>query len=383
MKTYKILIVISHSSGELDVLFPLISAVKERYNVKIEFIFAVKKIYEQFIQNNFYLFCSKELDCKITFLRLPNKFDDDFRRLMNFPGGGKLLFVCNPLLLLLKFPMLLRKIISTDIYMHESSNQLNTTRFLYWGQKIFGKKILVYSHGHSFTIDSKATRKVPNAEKVLLLNFHEHNMKYMYERGFTNQYIIGYPKFYQEWIQLLKRYHDSKSNRGKSVLVYSRGTHPFYMDKEKYVKLLTSTYKVVREKMGNITIVIKPHPREDIGFIKRIIDQEKMENVCISWEHAGVLAQDAVLAISFWTSAILDSLSLGIPSVEYYIEADRFREIEPEGSAYKKLGIHTVDNEKDLGKFMGKVLSGDYKQPDIIYEISQHKDVEFLETINK
>ena len=37
--------------------------------------------------------------------------------------------------------------------------------------------------------------------------------------------------------------------------------------------------------------------------------------VSISNEHAGILSKSAYLAISFWTSAILDSLSVGTPSV--------------------------------------------------------------------
>ena len=42
---------ITHSLGELDVIFPLFAAVKAKYVVDIEIIFAVKKIYNQIMND--------------------------------------------------------------------------------------------------------------------------------------------------------------------------------------------------------------------------------------------------------------------------------------------------------------------------------------------
>ena len=61
----RILIFITHSLGEIDVLFPLFSKVRAKYDVDVELIFAVKKIYQQFESNDFYQFCAKELNIKI------------------------------------------------------------------------------------------------------------------------------------------------------------------------------------------------------------------------------------------------------------------------------------------------------------------------------
>ena len=49
---------ITHSLGELDVIFPLFAAVKAKYVVDIEIIFAVKKLYNQFNYINFYNYCA-------------------------------------------------------------------------------------------------------------------------------------------------------------------------------------------------------------------------------------------------------------------------------------------------------------------------------------
>ena len=85
-----------------------------------------------------------------------------------------------------------------------------------------------------------------------------------------------------------------------------------------------------------------------------------------------------MFAISFWGSVILDPLSLSIPAIEYYIEADRFREAEPEGSAYKKLGIHSTDNELGLEQFIDSVIEKKYIPPDIVKELSSIKNLSFL-----
>ena len=66
---------ITHSLGEIDVLFPLFAGVKEKHDIDIELIFAVNDIYRKFKLNDFYNYCSKKLDIKITRCQLPNKFD--------------------------------------------------------------------------------------------------------------------------------------------------------------------------------------------------------------------------------------------------------------------------------------------------------------------
>jgi spore coat polysaccharide biosynthesis predicted glycosyltransferase SpsG len=155
------------------------------------------------------------------------------------------------------------------------------------------------------------------------------------------------------------------------------------MDEDKYIKLLLTSCKVIRRKMGNILIVIKPHPRENTELINKILKGENILNTYISREHVVVLAKSARLAISFWGSAILDGLSLGVPSIEFYEEANRFREAEPKGSSYKNVGIDSTDNERGLAEFIDSVLKHDYKTPKIINEFYDIKDVSFVNNIGE
>jgi hypothetical protein len=104
--------------------------------------------------------------------------------------------------------------------------------------------------------------------------------------------------------------------------------------------------------------VVKLHPREDRSVFDHIVESNMMENIEVSSVHPGVLARNALLTISFYTSAILDALAFDVPSVEYYIESKRFRESETRGSVYRLMGIDSVDSEAGLVAFFDKIVDG-------------------------
>ncbi len=377
----KILIFVTHSLGELDVLFPLITLVKSRYDVNIEIIFTVKTIYRKFELNDFYRFCVSELDIKTTSFQLPNKFDYRDCRIKKYFLGRILIESYFKILFCIKFPILFYKLIVVDAYMHEISNQLSSLNVLYWIKKRYNKKIFSYHHGHGLIMNREPTKRVKFSEEVIYLNFHEHSRSSIEKSGFNNQRIIGYPKFYNEWKSLIKMYRNSTYEGQEIAVIYSRSVHPIYMDKDKYIKLLTSSCNVIREKMGNIKIIIKPHPREDIQLINKILNDMNIVNVAISWEHPTILAKNAKLIIALFSSTVLDGLSFQIPSIEYYEEAERFREGEPKGSPYKNIGIDSTHDEQELSKFIDKVISGNYKVPKIVDQLKINKDCRFIDEI--
>ena len=138
-RSKRILILITHSLGELDVLFPLITGVKEKYDVDFEMIFAVKKIYQQYAANDFYKYCAEVLGVKITNCQLPNKFD--YRDGFYYSKFGSILVRCYFLLLIvIKFPFLFQRLYISDAYMHEHSNQRRLTNLLYLSSQCFNKK---------------------------------------------------------------------------------------------------------------------------------------------------------------------------------------------------------------------------------------------------
>jgi UDP-N-acetylglucosamine 2-epimerase len=264
--------------------------------------------------------------------------------------------------------------------MHEFSNQTSATKVLYLLHAIVKKQILTYHHGNEISIDKTSYGKRSNSEKSTILLFDSHNSNYMKKMGYDKQYVIGYPIFFPEWIEIVNDYCTELNYQNQTILIYSRHVNERYMDLDKYIELLSSTLRVIRAKFKNISIVIKPHPREDIQAIHKIIKSQNILNVTISYEHPAVLAKNAKMAITFWGSVILESLSMGVPTVEYYIEADKFREDYPNGSNYKAIGIHSVSDEKGLERFVDSVIDNSYELPLIVNEFKKLKNTEIFFT---
>ena len=75
MKTKRILILITHGLGELDVLFPLLCAIKKKYNCSIDMIFCINSVYYKYLENEFYISTAKKINIQISKWYIPNKFD--------------------------------------------------------------------------------------------------------------------------------------------------------------------------------------------------------------------------------------------------------------------------------------------------------------------
>lgn len=355
----KIIIFITHSLGELDVILPMCAALKSKKKIRIEIFFAVDSFYYTFKKNDFYMYCAEHLDVKIHKFTLYSKFNIKNKKIYN----NKLTRTISKLYFVLKSNFLLKHFISSDVYMHETSSQKHITNILYFFSILFRKKIFVYHHGQSINRTNKGLSKIDLAEKKLFLLFHQECSEWAKGIGYINQHIVGFPIFYKEWNSLMSQYFCTQKNNEKHILIFSRGVHKVYMDEDKYIKLLITSYEKIRKVFGNKKIIIRIHPREDLNLIKKIIINHNMSNIVISEEYSGLLSLNSICVISFWTSAILISLSLKIPSIEYYIEAKNFRSVEfPNGSEYRDpiFGIETTDDSEILESFLNRVKSKYY-----------------------
>ena len=343
-------------------------------------MFTVKKIFHQYNSNEFYKHTFRTLKINAIDYQLPNKFDYRDKRIQGsklFKISLKLYFI---LLKLIKYPLIVPKLFWADYFMHEYSNQTDSTRPIYIFQNIFPKKIFVYIHGQSLNQVGKNPKIIPTANKSILLLWHKNNIDLVKSIGYENLYMIGMTKFYSEWINYINQYNKSEKYSDKFVLIFTREPdHKYFMNFNIYKYLLLTSYNTVRKLLGDIKIVVKCHPRENTNYLNELISKNNLNNISVSIEHPAILSQKAYLAISFWTSAILDALSIGTPSVEYFKEPKDFRIVEPNGSMYKKYKIDSVDNENDLSGFITSVMEKRYNIPKIIDEFHSFKDIDFIE----
>ena len=179
----KIFVLITHTLSEINVLFPLFSALKENFDFEINVIFTVKKIYRQYNEVAFYKYCEERLGLTTDLCHIPNKFDKNLEKLGSFRVGSIIRSLVFFFWSLVRLPNLITKLVLSDVYMHEFSNQIGNTRILYLFQTILRKRIFTYHHGNEISIDKTAASKIAWAEKSTILLFHHHNSKYMKELG--------------------------------------------------------------------------------------------------------------------------------------------------------------------------------------------------------
>lgn len=363
----KIFIIVSHSSGEFDTLLPLLYELKKKYHIQIKILVPVKKIYKQILNNLFILKTIEKLNIKFKFSQSYNKFD--------YPSDNK---IFKKIIIQLKYLSKNIDVFTYDYFFHETTNQKNSIFLFRIVKFFFNKKVFIYHHGQSLNQPSIKKNFNYNDENVYLA-FSSKNINWAKNFGFNKIQVIGFSKFYTNWINYVKKYSDNFINKEKYVVIFSRSyDHPFYMNFKKYKYLLQTSHKIINELLPDHEILIKPHPREDANKILDIINNLKLNKIKITSEHSMVISAKAKFTVSFWSSAILDSLSLDVPAIEYYIEDDKFLKAEPLGSLYRKNGIVSVNNPEQLKQNIVSIIKNEYKKPKIIDFFKSEIDINFL-----
>ncbi len=363
----KIFIIVSHSSGEFDTLLPLLYELKKKHDIKIKILVPVKKIFNQVTHNLFILKAIEKLNIKLKFSQSFNKFD--------YPSDKKIL---KKIIIQFKYICKNIDVFTYDYFFHETTNQKNSTLLFRIVKFFFNKKVFIYHHGQSLNQPSFKKNFNYNHDNVYLA-FSSKNINWAKEFGFTKIQVIGFSKFYINWTNYVKKYSNDFIKKEKYVVIFSRSyDHPYYMNFKKYKYLLQTSHQIINELLPDHEILIKPHPREDANKILDIVNNLKLNKIKITYENSMVISAKAKFTVSFWTSAILDSLSLDVPAIEYYIEDDKFLKAEPLGSLYRKYGIVSVNNPERLKQTIVSIIKNEYKKPKIIDFFKSEIDINFL-----
>ena len=378
MKTPKVLILISHSLGELDVVMPILCENLSKNKIEIEIIFTVKNIYNKYLSNNFYKFSVNKLNIKVNFLYIHNKFDFKYNNFF-LRKIKKLLSISRSIPNVL---LLISKFIKSDFLMHEHTHIDLSLPHIYFINKYFKKKFYTYHHADALRPHSRNNKKTNAAFSQYLL-FDEMDRNAADFMGYSNIKLIGLPTFLPKWKETIINYANEINTEYnyEYVLVFTRSISPYYMTEFQYKNLLIETYESIRVIYGNIKIIIKPHPRENIIFVNNIINSYKLNNIIISQENSSVLLCKSLFAISFWTSCAINSLSLNIPFIEYYKVTKAFLEMEPYGSIYKKMGFISSDNIKSLKKEIMNIKNCTFLYPKEITESLSDNNIEFINSM--
>jgi hypothetical protein len=339
-KVIKILCVVTNSIGELDVLFPIFAKLSKISKAKFTVVLPSPAFSKKYFESNFYKYCEDSLTVNVITLDMSSKKKGDFAVLM----AHKFHYIFSGVRLLLL-------LFSHNIYIHDFTNILSKTKALQLAAKILKRKIFAIPHGLFIQINCGHCEKYNNSDILQMLIFDSDTKNTHYKMGYENLHNIGYVKYYPEWLKLV---HDFPNdfNSEPYVVLLSRPVHEQYMDKDKYIYLFSSSIESIKKVFGNIKIIVKMHPRESESSIKLLLKKSVLSNVVFTRECTSIVCKDAIASIGFWTSAIIDSAAVNTPVLEYYIEADRFRELEIYGSVYPGIGFAACNNVKELVRLL-------------------------------
>lgn len=129
-------------------------------------------------------------------------------------------------------------------------------------------------------------------------------------------YYCGYLRHQKWWTKKFI----SKKNRNKNfkVLIAVRNPQKNYLNKSNFVEMINSLM-IILSKIKNVKIIFKIHPQDkSIKILNNILLKYNRNIWMYKKNHMMKLSSESNMCITIITSACLDALAVGIPTLEYY-----------------------------------------------------------------
>lgn len=331
------------SAGEIYVGLPILWFIKRNMEVNVFFVSKNKNILEH--------------------LKISNLYVNIMNEIGSFHFGNKKVF------------LLLTKLISfkqSTILMSCFSGMRIIDKFFY---AMIGKSTILF-YPHAYTLleiedddnfhDFYSDRKLLFGEKFgnhshLLINSSLEN-RYFEQKGWNlkNVHTIGALGYQKKWQKFFLNPINKKVDiKHLNIFVPLRDRHPLFFIDEHYEYILDSFLDLFKY-FPQHNFIIKFHPRQkDIDDYKKQLN--KLPNVKISDASPFEILQISDLTISVWSSVIQDSVSVGVPAIEFYRHTKSFPQISidkngrPISLFYKYGFCNFIDNIDDLIEYLESI----------------------------
>lgn len=176
---------------------------------------------------------------------------------------------------------------------------------------------------------------------------------------------MGYQLLFPAWRDLVAQSPYCRTyQRGTrlEVVLFTRGETPGRPPEKNVVphtnlaRLFEDIVTALDDSGRDWHLRIKPHPIQDVEFLRGLIMDRA--NIEIAYEAPALLAATADLAISTYSSTVVDTLALGVPTIEYFFETRFFRAKHPTGSPFPALGAMEARNFAEFNVCLETALDG-------------------------
>jgi hypothetical protein len=236
--------------------------------------------------------------------------------------------------------------------------------------KKYNKKIKIIRYPeaqHIWQYNSRYNKKFYKFENLISdIIILQDNAKIFSKKFMDKKKIIysGVPKFSNFWIKKFLK----KNKNNKNIVIATRPPYKGNLEKdyfstESYNYLVSNIFKLGK-KFKNYKLIFKLHPNgNEHDAIRRLARENNFYNYEISDQHLFVLGKNSRVCISFYSSAVLDFLTVNNNIIEFWrndvdnIDFIRDKVKKKWVSIYSKLNlVNSVDNYNDLDNMVSKVI---------------------------
>ncbi len=343
----KILIIID-SFGELDWIAPLVLRIQKGQNIDIKILFNCCDKNEILDKNKKIKSLIDSRDCldhsiyypilKILFIinstyikKVLNKL---FSKLINFYP----IYYSNKILRNYA-PEILFHDIGTNTPFRDSLKKLVLKR---------GGDVIVFPHGSEVFVEEPPNFVDMNPNYLLCSS---QSCSDVYQQNYPNSTskVIGIPRLDDFWIRKMA---DTGNALTKSIDVFfiTRGPHPSDLSPDSFSKIMNDVMSTI-SGLPNFNLHIKTHPRYSPKQIEEIASKYGNLNWKITDKSIIEMHKDIDLVISMWSSLIVDSITLGLPVIEFFLFEDSthkwFEENGKKMTGYEKYNLVKNVNSKE------------------------------------
>lgn len=196
-----------------------------------------------------------------------------------------------------------------------------------------------------------------------ILYYTEEHRKFVQDNGFfrgMDWVVTGMPSQQRGWVRAIKELYVDESDV-YIIVIFTRGKTGssdggYYTQDCDAVSLVSRVHEFMSNNtiVENWRIIVKPHPYQNISYLKLYTDD--LMNVLISQDPPFKLACTADIAIGMFTNAIIDTISLGIVSIDRVYENESFFNHHPSGSPFASMGALTCVSDEEMLGIIGRQI---------------------------
>lgn len=195
--------------------------------------------------------------------------------------------------------------------------------------------------------------------------------------------VAGYPPAYPRWQALIR---DSMTREEPQstfrVVLFSRGEVAHKPADQQVIDeaWLVAAIHTLAEELERLwpehVLWIKPHPYQQRRNLERICEQRA--RVQLVDGPPALLAAGADLAVATYSSAILDAVAAGVPSIEWFSPTPAFHRLHPDGSPFPAFGVRRASQRQELRALLETLAAGQWPTCDTINKLGTQLDLKSL-----